>query len=133
MDFMDGVYSPFFCFVTAGIMAYMDDQTKNLDKTKWTITLIAGGISTLIVLWYIIEASNSPFGSAIGFGAYIAALAAIGVVLSAFLLKSPGDNIRSGFDSLKKDINTKMNSSDTGTGSNTETQIHLFIAIRICF
>jgi peptidoglycan/LPS O-acetylase OafA/YrhL len=112
-----GVLS-FFCFVAAGIIACLDDQTKNLDTTKWAITLIAGAISTLIIAWFIIDAGNSPLGS-LGFGAYFAALAAIGVVLSAFLFKSPHDNIRGGFDSLKKDIGNRMGNTGT-TGSNTD-------------
>ena len=107
----------FLCFVVAGIIAYVDDQTKNLDKTKWTITLIAGAISTLIIVWYIIDASSSAFGSILGFGIYLAGLAAIAVVLSAFLFRSPDDNIRGGFDSLKKDIGNRM--GNTGTTNTT--------------
>ena len=107
----------FLCFVAAGIIAYLDDQTKNLDKTKWTITLIAGAISTLIIIWYIIDTSISAFGSFLGFGIYIAGLAAIGVVLSAFLFRSPDDNIKGGFDSLKKDFGNRM--GNTGTTNTT--------------
>ena len=110
----------FLCFVAAGVMAYLDDQTKNLDKTKWTLTLIAGAISTLIILWYIIDASSSAFSSYLGFGIYLAALAAIGVVLSAFLFRSPDDNIKGGFDSLKKDFGNRMgNTGTTNSGTNT--------------
>lgn len=114
----------FLCFVAAGVMAYMDDQTKNLDKTKWTATLIAGAISTLIIVWFIIDASSSAFGSFLGFGVYIAALAALGIILSAFLFRSPDDNIRGGFDSLKKDIGTRIGNTGTTTGTNTGTSSH---------
>ena len=108
----------FLCFVVAGIIAYLDDQTKNLDKTKWTITLIAGSISILIIIWFIIDANSSAFGSLLGFGIYLAALAAIGIVLSAFLFRSPDDNIRGGFDSLKKDIGNRMGT--TGSVNNPD-------------
>ena len=114
----------FLCFVAAGVIACLDDETKNLDKTKWAITLIAGAISTIIIAWFIIDASNSPLGS-ISFGAYLAVLAAIGVVLSAFLFKSPDDNIMGGFDSLKKDIGNRMGNTGTTTSTtnpgNTDT------------
>jgi len=114
----------FLCFVTAGIIAYMDDQTANLRKTKWMATLIAGGIAVLIILYYMMG-SSSVYNSS-GFGMYLAFLAALGIVLSAFLFRSPGDNIKDGFDSLKNDISMRMkndshtNNTNTGTSNNTE-------------
>ena len=35
----------FLCFAASGIIAYLGDQTKNLDKTMWTVTLLAGAIA----------------------------------------------------------------------------------------
>jgi hypothetical protein len=106
----------FLCFAASGIVAYLGDQTKNLDKTMWLVTLIAGALATLIVIWYIIDVSGSAFGSFLGFGIYIAALAAIGVLLSAYIFRSPTDSIKDGFSSIRKDIENKMN-----TPSNTST------------
>ena len=53
----------FLCFAASGIVAYLGDQTKNLDKTMWLVTLIAGALATLIVIWYIIDASGNAFVS----------------------------------------------------------------------
>ena len=106
----------FLCFAASGIVAYLGDQTKNLDKTMWLVTLIAGALATLIVIWYIIDASGNAFGSFLGFGIYIAALAAIGVLLAAYIFRSPTDSIKDGFSSIRKDIENKMN-----TPSNTTT------------
>jgi len=114
----------FLCFVAAGIIAYMDDQTANLGKTKWMATLIAGAIAVLIILYYIMG-SSSVYNS-LSFGIYLAVLAALGIVLSAFLFRSPSDNIKDGFDSLKNDISMRMkndshtNTTNTGTTNNTE-------------
>ncbi len=107
----------FICFVASGVIAYLGDQTKNLDKTMWTITLVAGALALLIIIWFYSEATNSIMGSSmIGFGLYIAALAAIGVLGSAYLFRSPTDNIRDGFNSIKKGIESKMgNASSTTT------------------
>ena len=109
----------FLCFVAAGVMAYMDDQTTNLNKTKWMATLIAGGIATLIILYYIVGSGSVM--STLGIGIYLSALAALGIVLSAFLFRSPTDDIKGGFDSLRNDISNRMKSDTHTTHSNSGT------------
>ncbi len=109
----------FLCFVAAGVMAYMDNQTTTLDKTKWMATLIAGGIAVLIILYFII--STSSVYNTLSIGIYLAALAALGIVLSAFLFRSPTDNIKGGFDSLRNDISSRMKSDTRTTNTNTGT------------
>ncbi len=107
----------FICFVVAGIIAYIDDQKKNLDKTMWTVTLLAGVIALLFTFWYYSEITNSLMGSAfVGFGLYIAAIAAIGIMVSAYLFKTPTDNLKEGFDSLKEGLKNKLGN----TGNTTE-------------
>jgi peptidoglycan/LPS O-acetylase OafA/YrhL len=94
----------FLCFVVAGIIAYLGDQTKNLERTSWFIALICGGLATLIMIWFYISASGDYGGSFFTYGFYIAALAAIGVIVAAYFFRAPGDDIKSGFDSLKNKI-----------------------------
>ena len=102
----------FLCFVVSGAIAYFGDQTKNLDKTMWTVTLIAGALALLMIIWFYSQANSAFMGSSmIGFGLYIAGLAAIGVLSSAYMYRSPNDNIKDGIDSLKKDIENKMGKS----------------------
>jgi hypothetical protein len=103
----------FLCFVVAGVLAYVGDQTKNLGKTNWFIILVAGALATLIMLWYYIDASGSFTGSLLGFGFYLAGLAAIGVLVATYLFRSPGDSIKGGFDNLKDSIDSKAKSSST--------------------
>jgi hypothetical protein len=101
----------FLCFVVAGITAYLGDQTKALEKTAWFIALVCGALSSILMLWFLIETSSDYGGmSFLGFGFYLALLSAIGVLLSAYLFKSPGDDIKSGFDSLKGSIEQKTKS-----------------------
>ena len=102
----------FLCFVVAGVISYLGDQTKNLDKTMWLVTLLCGALATLIIVWKIIDASGSIIGL-LSFGIYLAGLSAIGVLLSAFLLRSPTDSIKESFESLKQDINAKLNTTPT--------------------
>src|SRR5450432_319783 len=88
----------FLCFVVSGIIALLGDQAKNLEKTMWGITLIAGAIALLVILYFFIDSSgnSSIFGSVTGFsfGFYISGLAAIGVLFSAYLFRSPTDNLK---------------------------------------
>ena len=109
----------FICFAVAGVMAYLGDQTKNLTSTSWIVTLICGTIAVLFVVWNIFKSSDYGLGSSMTFGIYLAALAAVGVVAAAFLFRSPEDNIKSGFDSLKKDIGSKMNNPNNPNSGNT--------------
>ena len=78
-------------------------------------------MATLFTIWKFVD---MPDGVTTGFGIYLAILSSLGVLIAAFIFRSPTDNIKGGFDSLKKDINTKMNSGNTGpdttnTGSTT--------------
>ena len=111
----------FLCFAVCGIIAYLGDQTKNLDKTMWMVTLIAGAIAFLFIIWFYFQASDSFMGASfIGFGLYISGLASLGILISAYLLRSPTDNLKDSFNSLKKDIESKIN-TPASTTNNTDT------------
>ena len=111
----------FLCLAAAGAFTLMGDQTKNLDKTFWMITLIAGGIAALIM---IINLFNAMGGlSAVSFGFYLTLLGSVGVTAAAFMFRSPEDNIKGGFDSLKKDIDSKMNNPTDKNPGNTNPPV----------
>jgi hypothetical protein len=111
----------FLCFVVAGAVAYMGNQTINLDKTMWGITLLAGIVALLFIIWFYSEASDSFMGASfIGFGFYISALASLGILLSAYMFRSPTDNIKDSFNTMKKNIESKINTpSNTNTPNDT--------------
>lgn len=108
----------FLCFVAAGVLAYMGDQTTNLAQTAWMIALIAGGIAALIMVINFFDASTSGLLS-IGF--YGALLASIALVVCAFLFRSAGQSLQSGFDSLKGDLTQKMNANINNSTNVTGT------------
>jgi uncharacterized membrane protein len=103
----------FLCFAGAGVVAFLGDQTKSLDKTFWFIALACGGIASLIMVINFLRALDIL--SAFSFGFYLAILAAIGVLVSAYMFRSPGDSIKGGFDSLKSDIEKKADNNTTNT------------------
>jgi hypothetical protein len=103
----------FLCFVAAGVIAYIGNQTVNLEKTMWTVTLLAGALALLFIIWFYSQATNSIMGSSVvGYGLYLAALAAIGILASAYVFRSPTDNIKDGFDSLKNDFQKRTGSAN---------------------
>ena len=110
----------FICFIVSGIIAYMGDQTKNLDKNMWGIVLIAATVAIISVIVFYFNDTKIPFtGESIaGFGLYVSGVAAIGVLVSAYAFRSPTDNLKDSFDSMKKNIESKMNTpSNTGKNS----------------
>jgi hypothetical protein len=118
----------FLCFVITGIIAYLGNQSKNLDKTMWLITLICAALATLIIGWKILYTSAGVFASFLRIGIYLAAVAAIAALVSAYLFRSPTDTIKNGFESLSNDINNKLKTTpatldtmNTNTATNTDT------------
>lgn len=97
-----------FAFIGAGAVAFMGDQTKSLEKTMWFIALACGAIAALIIAINLIQILTQGYVSA-GFGIWLAVAAAAGILYFAWMYKSPGDDIKSGFDSLKKNIGDKTN------------------------
>jgi hypothetical protein len=106
----------FICFVVAGILAFMGDQTKNLDRSFWMGVLIAGGIAALIMIIEFLRVLDAL--SYLSFGFYLALLASLAVVAAAYMFRSPADTIKGGFDSFKKDVEDKMKNTG-GTGNTT--------------
>ncbi|HUS01062.1 MAG TPA: hypothetical protein VMY77_05010 [Chitinophagaceae bacterium] len=106
----------FLCLLVAAVVALMGDQTKNLDKTNWMITLIAGALASIIMVINFLNALGAEL-QFMSFGFYMTLLGSLGTLAATFMYRSPDDNIKSGFDSLKKDIGTKMNNTNTNSGN----------------
>lgn len=107
----------FLCFLGAGGVCLLGDQTKSLDKTFWFVALACGGLATVIMVINFLRALDAL--SLFSFGFYLAILASIAVLGAAYMFRSPGDSIKSGFDSLKGDIDKKTNSGTPGSGTGT--------------
>jgi amino acid transporter len=87
----------FLSFLGALALSLMGDQTKGLDKTNWQIAL---GVGAAALLFGIIVVAGSQTGSvgfvksSIGLGAWIALLAAAGVLASAWVFRNPGFTLK---------------------------------------
>lgn len=102
----------FFCFVITGLISFVGNQKVNLDKTMWMLTMILAIIPLIIVISTYMNMSNSIMGTEfIGFGMYLSGIAALAVLISAWMFKSPTDNLKDGFDNLKKSVESKLGST----------------------
>lgn len=110
----------FLCFVAAGVLAYLGDQTTNLNQVNWMIALIAGGVAALIMVINFFDAGSSGLLS-IGF--YGALLASLAIIAFAFMYRTAGTSLKSGFDSLKGDVERRMHSTTTHTTPTTPTNV----------
>lgn len=119
----------FLGFLAAAAVVLIGDQTKTLDKTMWIVSLIAGAISVLFIVLYLGNIS-SAFGAGggfgivdvgYGFGIWIALAASIAIIAFAWLFKNPSDDLKSAFDSLKKDISVTAASVSKPTTNTPDT------------
>ena len=100
----------FLSFVVIAVFAYLGDRAKNFDKTIWPVILIAGTVALLSIIWFYSKADGSIMGSSlIGFGLYVSAVSAIGVLASAYMFRSATDNLKDSFTNLKNELENKMN------------------------
>ena len=108
----------FLCFLAAGAIAYLGDQTTNLNQTNWMIALVAGGVAALIMVINFFDSASSGL---LGIGFYGALIASLAIIAFAFMFRSAGVSLQSGFDSLKGDLERKMHSPNTTTTNVTGT------------
>lgn len=112
----------FLALLVAAIVSLMGDQTKAEERNLWMVTLIAGAVALLFGIIRYSQISGNTFGIASpGYGLWIALGASLAVIVCAWLFKSPGDTLQSGFDSLKKNMSHTTNTSHTNTTQTTST------------
>ncbi len=95
----------FLCFTVCGVLGFLGDQTKNLSKSSWMLCLILSAIGALILVINFLRVLEVLKAFSIGF--YLATIASVALVAVIYIFRSPDDSIKSGFDSLKKDIGDK--------------------------
>ncbi|HEV7329772.1 MAG TPA: hypothetical protein VGN63_01930 [Flavisolibacter sp.] len=108
----------FLCFLGAGALTLMGDQTKNLEPMYWFLALIAGGLASLIMLVNLINASGSL--GYLGIGFYGALLASFGVVAMAYMHRSAGDSLQRGYEKLRSSFNNPAEATNADTPGNTK-------------
>jgi peptidoglycan/LPS O-acetylase OafA/YrhL len=96
----------FLAFAAGAIIALVGNQLHKLDKTLWLAALAAGAIAFLfVIISFGGSSDSSPMGlveAGHGIGIWVALLASLGILGSAWFLKTPGDSIKSAFEGAVK-------------------------------
>jgi hypothetical protein len=115
----------FLVFIAAGIISIMGNQTTTLDKSNWLVALACGVVALLCAIENVAATHGSSMGFmelGVGVGCWIALVAAIGVIGSAWLFRSPGDNLKEGFDNIKRNLSS-LNTPSATTSSTTASTV----------
>lgn len=100
----------FLAFSGAAIATLVGDQRQPLEKTSWIAAMGAGVIALLFTIIVLASSTGDMSGgmglvkAGIGIGIWVALAASLGILAVAWLLKAPGESIKSGLESLKKSI-----------------------------
>jgi hypothetical protein len=94
----------FLAFAAAIAISLMGNQTLKLDKIFWLSALASGAIAFLFII-ISFGGSSDQIGMGLvdaghGIGIWIALLASLGILAFAWLLKNPGDDIKSAFEGV---------------------------------
>lgn len=130
----------FLALAGAGAVALLGNLSTSLEKGTWFAALACGALALLSVVIFILNTSNDIgsvgfAGIGFGIGLWISLIAAGAVVASAWLLKSPDDSLKGGFESLKSSIPTNINTNTTttapgNTANDKMDQIERLITLR---
>lgn len=104
----------FLCFLGAGALAFLGDQTKNLDTRNWMLALAAGSLAALVMLINFLSSLDVLGYLSIGF--YLTLAAAVALLAFTYQYRSEGDTLQTGFDALKGNpTTTTSKNSDAAT------------------
>ena len=95
----------FLCFLGCGIIAFMGDQVKTLEKTMWMITMLLAGLAALIMVIHFFRMMDVMSFLSIGF--YLALICSLALLFVAYNFRNAGYNLKDGFDDLKKQVEDK--------------------------
>jgi hypothetical protein len=94
-------------FAAAGYFAYAGDQKKPMAKNNWLGTLGCGGLIILLFLINILR-----FGSILlkyaGFDFWLVIIAAVAIVVSAYMFRDPSQDLKASLSDMKKQVENKL-------------------------
>ena len=122
----------FILFLTTGIITWMGNQDQPLEKNAWFVVLLCGAIALVSAIIKITSSSGSIDGEiglpgvGLGLGVWLAIASSAGIILFAWLFKRPADNLKNGFEGLKKSISIPASSlSDAAIKPNSSVSLKI--------
>ena len=106
----------FLCFIGCGIIAFLGDQSRPLEKSMWMIALFISGIGALLMLINFLGSLDVL--SVFGIGFYLALATSIILPLILYKYRSRDHTIKDGFDSFRDKL------SDSGKTNKPDRDIN---------
>lgn len=97
----------FLAFIAAGVLAFLGNQKLPLAKNAWLGVLGAGA---LCLLFWLINLLRLPSGAMrfIGIGFWICLIAAIAVLVAAYMFRGAGQDLKQSLNEMKKNVANKL-------------------------
>jgi hypothetical protein len=101
----------FFAFAATGVVAFLGEKEKQLSQNMWLAALAGGAVALLfsLIFWVAGSGTYANYGfveAHRGVGAWIAPLAAAGIVAFTWMLKKPTDNLKQSLESITKSLSS---------------------------
>lgn len=98
----------FICFLAGGIIAFLGNQEKSLDRPMWMLAIVASALAALLMIINYFKVSDNPFASGmISFGFYLALLAALALLVVTIIFRDKSHNFKEGLNDWKEKIEDK--------------------------
>ncbi|HRN80677.1 MAG TPA: hypothetical protein PKY29_10290 [Ferruginibacter sp.] len=98
----------FICFLAGGLIAFLGNQEKSLDQSKWMLAIVASALAALLMIINYFRITDNPFTSGmISFGFYLALIAALALLVVTIIFRDKSHNFKEGLNEWKEKIEDK--------------------------
>jgi peptidoglycan/LPS O-acetylase OafA/YrhL len=94
-------------FIAAGVLAFLGDQKSPMAKSAWLGTLGAGAVAILFWLINLLDVPKGAF-KYISIGFWLCIAGAAGVLASAYMFRSPNQDLKQSLSEMKKTVENKL-------------------------
>ncbi len=121
------------CFGAGIAFSLIGEQSSALQKNMWLGVLATGSIAFLATIINMIKTKSAGGGFVeftIGWGCWLAMLAAIATIVSAWLFRNPDHQLKESLEGLKKNISSLNSSSTTDKKSTSIEELEKLIKLK---
>jgi len=106
----------FILFLSEAIISRIGNQAQPLEKNHWFLVMVSGALCLLSVVIKITSFSNTTEGefglpyARLDGGVWLCLASSAAIILFAWLFKNPADNLKNGYEGLKRSISIPTSS-----------------------